>query len=135
MQDVYEVLREKEIAIERVRREIEALRLALPLLNDEGDSTTNTLESGISEEKAEVFSPAGESEDALARIRGRFVETGQKGIKEGTGRRVLLQFKDIALSVSRTFLKRVLGSPLLEREPQRKTIHHLSEQLERSNAA
>jgi hypothetical protein len=37
MRDVYEVLRAKEILIERLRREVEALRLAAPLLNDEGD--------------------------------------------------------------------------------------------------
>jgi len=134
MQDVYEVLREKEIAIERVRREIEAMRSVLHLLNDESDSTPNTLESG-SEEKADVVSSAGESEDALARIRMRFVDAGRKGIKEGPGRSVLLQFKDIVLGVLRTFLKRVLDSPLFEREPQRKTIHHVSERLERSNAA
>jgi hypothetical protein len=135
MQDVYEVLREKEIAMERVRREIEAMRSVLHLLIDESDSTPITLESGISEEKADVVSSAGEGEDAIARIPMRFVDAGRKGIMEGTGRSVLLQFKDIVLGVLRTFLKRVLDSPLFERKPQRKTIHHVSERLERSNAA
>ena len=37
MRDVYEVLRDKEIEIIRVRHEIEALRSILPLLVDEGD--------------------------------------------------------------------------------------------------
>jgi hypothetical protein len=37
MRDVYEVLRAKEILIERLRREVEALRVVAPLLNDEGD--------------------------------------------------------------------------------------------------
>ncbi|MBZ5683906.1 MAG: hypothetical protein LAP86_02620 [Acidobacteriia bacterium] len=38
MRDVYEVLRAKEILIEQLRREIEALRLVAPLLNDDGDN-------------------------------------------------------------------------------------------------
>jgi hypothetical protein len=37
MRDVYQVLREKELEIIRVRQEIEALRSILPLLTDEGD--------------------------------------------------------------------------------------------------
>lgn len=37
MRDVYEVLREKEKAVERVDREIEVLRLAVPLLIDGTD--------------------------------------------------------------------------------------------------
>lgn len=38
MRDVYEVLRAKEILIEQLRREIEALRLVAPLLNDDRDN-------------------------------------------------------------------------------------------------
>src|ERR1700751_1929767 len=38
MRDVYEVLRAKEILIDQLRREVEALRLVAPLLNDEGDN-------------------------------------------------------------------------------------------------
>jgi len=34
MRDVYQVLREKELEITRVRQEIEALRAAIPLLVD-----------------------------------------------------------------------------------------------------
>ena len=37
MRDVYEVLREKEKAVERVVREIRVLRLAVPLLTDSTD--------------------------------------------------------------------------------------------------
>jgi len=37
MRDVYEVLREKEEAVERVDREIQVLRLAVPLLTDGTD--------------------------------------------------------------------------------------------------
>ncbi|PYX75107.1 MAG: hypothetical protein DMG78_05080 [Acidobacteria bacterium] len=38
MRDLYEVLRAKESLIEQLRREIEALRLAAPLLNDDRDN-------------------------------------------------------------------------------------------------
>jgi len=38
MKDVYEILRQKEIAIERIRKEISALRFVVPLLVDDGDS-------------------------------------------------------------------------------------------------
>jgi hypothetical protein len=34
MRDVYQVLREKELEISRVREEVEALRAAIPLLAD-----------------------------------------------------------------------------------------------------
>ena len=37
MRDVYEVIRDKEVEIARVRHEIEALRSILPLLTDEAD--------------------------------------------------------------------------------------------------
>jgi hypothetical protein len=35
MKDVYDVLREKEMEIARLRHEIEALRCAIPLLSDD----------------------------------------------------------------------------------------------------
>ena len=37
MKDVYEVLRAKELEMESLRIEIEALRIAAPLLSDDGD--------------------------------------------------------------------------------------------------
>lgn len=37
MRNVYQVLRDKELELERVSREVEALRLVLPLLADEAD--------------------------------------------------------------------------------------------------
>jgi hypothetical protein len=37
VRDVYEVIRDKEVEITRVRHEIEALRSILPLLTDEAD--------------------------------------------------------------------------------------------------
>jgi hypothetical protein len=38
MRDVYEVLRAKETLVEQLRREIEALRLVGPLLNDDREN-------------------------------------------------------------------------------------------------
>jgi hypothetical protein len=37
MKDVYEILRQKELAIERVRKEIAALQVVVSLLADDGD--------------------------------------------------------------------------------------------------
>jgi len=37
MRDFYQVLREKELEVLRVREEIEALRSIIPLLEEEGD--------------------------------------------------------------------------------------------------
>jgi hypothetical protein len=41
VRDIYEVLREKEDAIKRVRREVEALRSVTPLLDDETGARSN----------------------------------------------------------------------------------------------
>ena len=41
MRNVYEVLKEKEDAVERVRREVAALRSVTPLLADESDVKSN----------------------------------------------------------------------------------------------
>jgi len=38
MKDVYQVLREKELDVTRVRKEVEALRFAIPLLMEGADS-------------------------------------------------------------------------------------------------
>jgi hypothetical protein len=40
MKDVYQVLREKELDVTRVRKEVEALRFAIPLLAEGPDSMT-----------------------------------------------------------------------------------------------
>ncbi len=37
MKDVYELLRQKELEISRLEKEVEALRIAAPLLSDDGE--------------------------------------------------------------------------------------------------
>ena len=39
MKNVYEVLRQKELELARLEKEVEALRVAAPLLSDEKEST------------------------------------------------------------------------------------------------
>jgi hypothetical protein len=38
MKDVYEVLRQKEIDLARVRQEVDALELIIPLIQENGDN-------------------------------------------------------------------------------------------------
>ncbi len=42
MKNVYEVLRQKELELARLEKEVEALRVAAPLLSDEKESATDT---------------------------------------------------------------------------------------------
>lgn len=42
MKDLYEILRQKEMAIERVRKEIAALKFVVPLLGDDGETRRTT---------------------------------------------------------------------------------------------
>ncbi|PYX93482.1 MAG: hypothetical protein DMG71_15130 [Acidobacteria bacterium] len=42
MKNVYEVLRQKELELARLEKEVEALRVAAPLLSDEGKDSGET---------------------------------------------------------------------------------------------
>ncbi len=42
MKNVYEVLRQKELELARLEKEVEALRVAAPLLSDENKETSDT---------------------------------------------------------------------------------------------
>lgn len=140
MRDVYAVLREKELAIKRVRQEIEALRTVCQLLAEEEEdfrrnSIRITESSKELEEKTAVISPTDGKEAALAQIRSRFLDAGRKEISKENGRSVLLQFRQSALGASQTFLKRVRDSRLWQREIQRNTIRDLFGRSTRSHAA
>ena len=91
MQDVYAVLKQKEIAIERVHREIEALRLVSHIMESEKnfgmDSIRITLESSIAaEEKTQVVSPAEVGMPASEQICGRLPEAPRKEVRKAMGR-------------------------------------------------
>ena len=136
MKNVYAVLKQKEIAIKRVRREIQALRLVCHMMESEKDSRADTiritLESSPEPEgKMHVVPPTEEKKAALEQIRARFVEGPGHEIKKPNGRSVLLQFRRAALNASHTFLKRVCDSRLWDRETQR-GIRDLLERFERA---
>lgn len=111
MQDIYEVLRAKEAELQRVRQEVEALRLACPLLLDEPDSMPLT--------NVDVWS-SDEGADSLALIRAQLVAQ-QSGFTNTSEKSVLLKFRQVARDASRSLLKRVRDSRLLETEFHRKT--------------
>jgi len=120
MQDIYAVLREKETAMKRVRREIQALRLVCKMLESKKDSGMDsiriTLDSSVEgEEKIDGVSPIDEKKVALEQIRAKFVEARQKEIKKENAIGFLLRFRQAALNASHTFLKRVGDGRLWER--------------------
>ncbi len=43
MKNVYEVLRQKELELARLEKEVEALRVAAPLLSDGSDASSDTV--------------------------------------------------------------------------------------------
>jgi len=51
MKDVYEVLKQKELDIERVRKEIKALHFVIPLLVEDAD----WIESGLPPPRSQVL--------------------------------------------------------------------------------
>ena len=42
MKDVYEVLRQKELEVSRLENEVEALRIAAPLLSEDGEEENDS---------------------------------------------------------------------------------------------
>jgi hypothetical protein len=49
MRDVYEVLRQKELEVSRLKQEVEALRVAAPLLSDGGAEDQPPLQRAVNE--------------------------------------------------------------------------------------
>ena len=54
MKDVMEVLRAREQELMRVKEEVEALRVAAPLLGDEDDFAPTSLEEGTAKRRQRV---------------------------------------------------------------------------------
>jgi hypothetical protein len=115
VRNVYEVLREKEDAIERVRREVEALRsvtplLVTPLLVDKLDARLNVSAPSAArwEARTETVSELGEAlrtvaplladetEDLLAKIRARLVEAAENDSKLSRAKTISRQLRQIA---------------------------------------
>jgi hypothetical protein len=49
MKDVYEVLRQKELEVSRLEEEVEALRVAAPLLSEDGEDYQPTLPRAVND--------------------------------------------------------------------------------------
>jgi hypothetical protein len=110
VRNVYEVLREKEDAIERVRREVEALRSVTPLLVDKLDARLNVSVPSAArwEVRTETVSELGEAlrtvaplladetEDLLAKVRARLVEAAENDSKLGRAKTISRQLRQIA---------------------------------------
>ena len=106
MRDVYEVLREKENAIEQVRREVEALRSVTPLLSDARSTIPQPAvrrEAGtetISQlgEALRTVAPllVDETEDFDPEDRARLVEGAEKQFQSGRARRISRQLRHFA---------------------------------------
>ena len=47
MRDVYEVLRQKELDVSRLQKEVEALRVAAPLLSEDGEKEAGNDQSTL----------------------------------------------------------------------------------------
>lgn len=136
MRHVYEVLREKEVAIEQLRREVEALRVVCQMLR-EHDSALEESRVELSrvepENQSDRFCRVDDKEESLARIRARLDSEVERSAPSPTS--VLLQFKEAALGASRTLLNRLVEFRSGESEPERKTIRYLFARFGRTDAA
>ena len=109
MRDIYEVLREKENSIKRVRREVEALRSVTRLLADETGARSNSPELPVARRELRTGTvtqqggpstatplPANEMDDVLAAIRTRAIEAAEAESTLGTAKRISRELKRIA---------------------------------------
>jgi hypothetical protein len=135
-----EVVKEKEVAIEKLRLEIDALRLVCPLLHEDGDFNPTTFQSddkgaGVKfGQKTDIVPPADERKACLARIRAQLGHRADKSAAP-SARSVLLQFRQAALGASRALLKRIPSSRFLNKELPRRTLRSLFEGPGRASAA
>jgi hypothetical protein len=119
--DVYKVLKQKEIAIAQLRREIQALRLVCGMLQNEDNSIPNAADLPTERgDKTNAVAPVGERDAILASIRVRLVEA-QTNTPKGY-RAVVGQFRQAAVGASRALLKRIRYRHLFERKPQQQAM-------------
>jgi len=104
VRDIFEVLREKEAAIERVRREVNALRLVTPLLVDTSipqpavSRKTRTEPVGQLGEALRTVAPllVDETKDLDPGVRARLIEAAENDSKPGTTQKISRQLRQIA---------------------------------------
>jgi hypothetical protein len=75
MKNVYEVLRQKELELTRLEKEVEALRVAAPLLSESADSITDSNNSkptlaSTSQQPLRIAQPAANAAAPVARAAG-----------------------------------------------------------------
>jgi hypothetical protein len=99
MRNVQEILSAKQSAVERVRREVEALRLVTRLLADEADSGWDTCSQPAmtAEETDKVASPrAHQTEDFRAEIPARATEAVANHVRFARAKKISRQLRRIA---------------------------------------
>jgi len=102
VRDIYEVLREKEDAIESVRREVKALRLVIPLLADAKTSIPQpkARTEPVSQlgEALSTVAPllVDETEDLDPEVRARLIEVAENDSKPGRAQKISRQLRHIA---------------------------------------
>jgi hypothetical protein len=105
VRDVYMVLREKEDAIQRVRREVEALRSATPLLADARSNTLQVRNNGRTEtasglaEALRTVAPllVDNAEEFDPEIRARLVEAAENDSHLSSAKRISRQLRHLAM--------------------------------------
>ena len=55
MRDIYELIRQKESDLERIKKEVEALRIAVRLLEDDAGSRTVVVTSAAAARESQVY--------------------------------------------------------------------------------
>ena len=103
------MLREKEDAIERVRREVRALRSVTPLLDDKMAARLNvSAPPAAGEVRTEMVSQvvdalstaapllADETDAVLAKLRARLIEAAENDAKLGRAQKISRQLRHIA---------------------------------------
>jgi hypothetical protein len=107
VRNVYEVLREKESAIEQVRLEVEALYSVTPLLSDPDATIPQPAVGGearnetVSQQLAEALRTVApllvdETEDFDPEVRARLVEGAEKQFQSGRARRISQKLRQFA---------------------------------------
>jgi hypothetical protein len=132
VRDVYEVLREKESAIEQVRLEVEALYSITPLLSVTdatipqlavgGEASTETVSQQLAEALRSVAPLlVDETEDFDPGVRARLVEGAEKQFQSGRARRISRQLRQFATP----WLWRLCGNSHSQVDSDAKSEHSL----------